>query len=263
VNGTLAALISGILFLWMAACGRGGETPSDRYAGVRERMIRTQLIARHIRDPLVLDAMRTVPRHLFVAPDLIPAAYEDTPLPIGWGQTISQPYIVAFMTEAVRLRGGDKVLEVGTGSGYQAAVLAEIADSVYTIEIVEPLGRNAASRLARLGYGNVTVRIGDGYLGWPEAAPFDAILVTAAPDHIPQPLLDQLAPGGRLIIPVGTWDQELIVVTRTDTGYKEQRVLPVRFVPMTGEGRKRGSAGPKNPPAPGEAPSPQREPYPK
>ncbi|HEY3119264.1 MAG TPA: protein-L-isoaspartate(D-aspartate) O-methyltransferase [Vicinamibacteria bacterium] len=182
--------------------------------------------------------MRKVPRHLFVTPGSAKHAYEDYPLPIGHGQTISQPYIVAFMTQALGLKGGEKVLEVGTGSGYQAAVLAEIAKSVYTIEILEPLADEARERLARLGYKNVKVRSGDGYLGWPEAAPFDAIIVTAAAPRIPEPLKDQLKEGARLVIPVGDEYQELMVVTRRGGGFEEQRVIPVRFVPMTGKVRK-------------------------
>jgi protein-L-isoaspartate(D-aspartate) O-methyltransferase len=174
-----------------------------------------------------------------VPPSLAEEAYGDHPLPIGEGQTISQPYIVALMTELLNLRGGERVLEVGTGSGYQAAVLAEIAGEVYSVEILEPLARSAAATLAGLGYGGVRVRAGDGYLGWPEAAPFDAIVVTAAPDHIPQPLLDQLRVGGHLVIPVGVSYQELVVCTKTAAGVTRRSVIPVRFVPMTGEGVRR------------------------
>jgi protein-L-isoaspartate(D-aspartate) O-methyltransferase len=182
--------------------------------------------------------MRKVPRHLFVPEALAGEAYGDHPLPIGHGQTISQPFVVAFMTEALGLRGGETVLEVGTGSGYQAAVLAEIAARVYTIEIVAPLAEEARERLARLGYRNVEVRAGDGYQGWPEAAPFDAVIVTAAAPRVPEPLKQQLKDGGRLVIPVGEYDQELMVVTRRGTRYDESRVLPVRFVPMTGKVRE-------------------------
>jgi protein-L-isoaspartate(D-aspartate) O-methyltransferase len=204
----------------------------------RERMVKEQIEARDVRDPLTLAAMRKVRRHLFVPPESVRLAYEDHPLPIGEGQTISQPYIVAFMTEALRLVGGETVLEVGTGSGYQAAVLADIAAKVYTIEIVEPLARSGRERLARLGYENVEVRAGDGYQGWPEAAPFDAIMVTAAAPRIPETLKAQLKEGGRLVIPVGEDFQELIVVTRKGTRFEEQSVLPVRFVPMTGAIRR-------------------------
>ncbi len=201
----------------------------------RERMVQEQIANRGVRDPRVIDALRQVPRHLFVPPAARRYAYFDTPLAIGYGQTISQPYIVAFMSEALSLHPQDRVLEIGTGSGYQAAVLALLAKEVYSIEIIEPLGKSAAQRLASLGYRNVRVRIGDGYQGWPEAAPFDAIIVTAAPGHIPQPLLRQLAPGGRLVIPVGKRTQTLLRVRRTSKGFQQEELLPVLFVPMTGE----------------------------
>jgi protein-L-isoaspartate(D-aspartate) O-methyltransferase len=207
-------------------------------AAARRRMVATQLEARGVRDPRVLEAMRAVERHRFVPAPLRDQAYQDRPLPIGHGQTISQPYIVALMTEAARVGPGARVLEIGTGSGYQAAVLSLLAGEVASIEIVEPLAQEAADRLAALGYRNVTVRAGDGYRGWPERAPFDAILVTAAPPEIPQPLLDQLAVGGRLVAPVGERDQELVVVTRTAAGLGRRRLLPVRFVPMTGEAQR-------------------------
>ena len=209
--------------------------PKDTYQRAREAMVQQQIVARGVRDQQVLDAMRKVPRHLFVPLSMQPYAYSDSPLPIGYEQTISQPYIVAFMTEALGLKAGGRVLEVGTGSGYQAAVLSLLVHEVYSIEIVEPLATEAAERLKRLGYGNVTVRAGDGYRGWPDAAPFDAIIVTAAPDHIPQPLLDQLAPGGRLVVPVGKYFQTLTRIRRTARGFKTEKLLPVRFVPMTGE----------------------------
>jgi protein-L-isoaspartate(D-aspartate) O-methyltransferase len=201
-------------------------------------MVREQIEARGIADPLTLAAMRSVPRHEFVPDHLQEEAYADHPLPIGHAQTISQPYVVAFMTEALGLEGGERVLEVGTGSGYQAAVLAEIVAEVYSIEIVEPLGLEAKQRLARLGYDNVHVRIGDGYAGWPEAAPFDAVIVTAAAPRIPEPLKRQLAEGGKMILPVGETFQELIVLTRRGDDWREESVLPVRFVPMTGEVRR-------------------------
>jgi protein-L-isoaspartate(D-aspartate) O-methyltransferase len=204
----------------------------------REEMVATQIAARGVADARTLAALRKVPRHLFVPPAAVRQAYEDHPVPIGHGQTISQPYIVAFMTAALGLRGGEKVLEVGTGCGYQAAVLAEIASQVYTIEIVAPLAEEAAARLARLGYANVQVRAGDGYLGWPERAPFDAVMVTAAAPRIPEPLKRQLRDGGRLIVPVGEEWQELVLVTRHADRFEEQRVLPVRFVPMTGKVRE-------------------------
>jgi protein-L-isoaspartate(D-aspartate) O-methyltransferase len=219
------------------ACGPALSTDAEGVASQRERMVSQQIAARGLTDAPTLAAMRKVPRHLFVPPSLAGAAYDDNPLPIGHGQTISQPYIVGFMTQALGLRGG-KVLEVGTGSGYQAAVLAEIAAKVYTIEIVEPLAREARERLARLGYRNVEVRAGDGYLGWPEAAPFDGILVTAAAPRVPEPLKEQLEDGGRLVIPVGDEYQEILVVTRRGKAFDERRVLPVRFVPMTGRVRQ-------------------------
>jgi protein-L-isoaspartate(D-aspartate) O-methyltransferase len=201
-------------------------------------MVATQIASRGVSDPLTLAAMRKVARHLFVPPALAGQAYEDHPLPIGHGQTISQPYIVAFMTEALGLEGGETVLEVGTGSGYQAAVLGEIAARVYTVEIVAPLAEEAAALLKRLGYANVEVKAGDGYLGWPERAPFDAIMVTAAAPRVPEPLKQQLKDGGRLILPVGDEWQELVVVTRRGDRFEEKRVLPVRFVPMTGKVRQ-------------------------
>ena len=194
-----------------------------------------------VRDPAVLRAMRTVPRHEFIPRDLAPFAYEDRPLPIGKGQTISQPYIVASMTEALRPEADDVVLEVGTGSGYQAAVLAEIVKEVYSIEIVPELGKKAARVLRDLGYANVYTRIGDGYKGWPQHAPFDGIIVTAAPDHVPQPLVDQLKVGGRMVIPIGPRDrvQELKLLEKQEDGSVKITTLDlVRFVPMTGEAEK-------------------------
>ena len=200
---------------------------------LRERMVAEQLAARDIRDGRVLAAMRQVPRHLFVPRPLQSSAYDDNPLPIGRDQTISQPYIVAYMTQALEVKPTHKVLEIGTGSGYQAAVLGELAAQVYTIEIVGELAERARQTLSDLGYRNVHVRHGDGYAGWPEQAPFDAIMVTAAPDHVPQPLIDQLALGGRMIIPVGTGFQELRLIHKTDKGVVERSILPVRFVPLT------------------------------
>jgi protein-L-isoaspartate(D-aspartate) O-methyltransferase len=212
-------------------------TPAEsaQYAAERERMVSEQIAARGVQDMLVLSAMRSVPRHEFVPEELRPAAYRDAPLPIGDGQTISQPYIVALMTEALGLEGGEKILEVGTGSGYQAAVLDEIVGEVYTVEIHESLAARAKETLDRLGYKDVHVRAGDGYRGWPEVAPFDAIVVTAAPDHVPDPLLQQLAVGGRLVLPVGRKRQVLQVWTRTEDGFENRNLVPVQFVPMTGE----------------------------
>jgi protein-L-isoaspartate(D-aspartate) O-methyltransferase len=204
-------------------------------AALRERMVRTQIEARGVTDGRVLAAMRKVPRHDFVPARMVGEAYLDRPLPIGHGQTISQPYIVALMSEAAAVKPDAKVLEVGTGSGYQAAILAELTKDVYTIEIVEPLARQAEATLRRLGYDRVHVRHGDGYRGWPEVAPFDAIVVTAAPDRVPAPLREQLAAGGRLVIPVGRGIQWLEVHRRTEKGFEVERIAPVRFVPMTGE----------------------------
>jgi len=208
----------------------------DRQAE-RRQMVVEYLIPRGIKDPAVLAAMRRVPRHRFVPPMYSALAYMDDPLPIGHGQSISQPALVARMTEALALKKTDKVLEVGTGSGYQAAILAELAGRVLTVEILEPLARQAERTLAELGYQNVRVRVGDGYQGWPEEAPFDAIIVTAAPDHVPPPLLDQLAVGGRLILPVGRFFQTLEVHRRTAVGYERTIITLVRFVPLVREGQ--------------------------
>ncbi len=207
----------------------------DEYRAQRERMVKTQLIARDIIDPGTLKAMGEVKRHEFVPESMKKYAYQDSPLGIGQGQTISQPYIVAYMTQELKLKPEDRVLEVGTGSGYQAAVLARIVDSVYTIEIVEPLGIKAKKTLKRLGYKNVFTRIGDGYHGWPEKAPFDGIMVTAAVKEIPPALLDQLAEGGRMIIPVKVrFGGEVLKLVKRKKGRIHQKdKLPVRFVPFT------------------------------
>jgi protein-L-isoaspartate(D-aspartate) O-methyltransferase len=197
-------------------------------------MVEKQLRPRGIDDPRVLRVMAKVPREKFIAPQLQARAYEDGPLPIGFGQTISQPYIVAFMTQALKPKATDRVLEIGTGSGYQAAVLSELVAEVYTIEIVRPLAQRAATVLNALGYKNVLVKGGDGYKGWPEHAPFDSIIVTAAPDHIPQPLIEQLKEGGRMVIPVGkTFAQQLKVLEKRGGAVKETAVIPVKFVPLT------------------------------
>jgi protein-L-isoaspartate(D-aspartate) O-methyltransferase len=211
---------------------------TDQFAAARQRMVQEQLLGpwRGITNSRVLTALRTVPRHELVPDRERAHAYEDRPLPIGYGQTISQPYIVAFMTEQLEPQTTDKVLEIGTGSGYQAAVLAGLVKEVYTIEIVEPLAQRAAADLKRLGYTNVFVRAGDGYQGWPEAAPFDAVIVTCAPDQVPQPLIDQLKDGGRMIIPVGPLDdQQLVRLRKRGPHLEKSAVLPVRFVPMTGK----------------------------
>jgi protein-L-isoaspartate(D-aspartate) O-methyltransferase len=213
----------------------GRESQEPAQGARRLEMVRTQIASRGISDTLVLRAMGRVQRHLFVPPEMAGAAYGDHPLPIGYRQTISQPYIVALMTELLHARAGMRVLEIGTGSGYQAAVLAEIVDTVYTIEIVRELAVSARERLTRLGYGNVVVRAGDGYQGWPEEAPFDAIIVTAAVDHLPRPLLDQLAEGGRLVLPQGEpyGVQSLKLVRKQAGGIAAEEILPVRFVPLT------------------------------
>jgi protein-L-isoaspartate(D-aspartate) O-methyltransferase len=224
------------LGLLAASCIAAEPAPVD-YAALRDEMVREQIEARGIRDPRVLAALRAVPRHELVPESQRASAYADRPLPIGSGQTISQPYIVAYMSEALALAAGARVLEIGTGSGYQAAVLAELGAEVYSIEIVPELAQRAQRDLARLGYSRVQVREGDGYAGWPEAAPFDAILLTAAPERVPQPLLDQLAKGGRLIAPVGELVQELVRFTRGASEIREERLIPVRFVPMTGSAR--------------------------
>ena len=207
----------------------------DDGRAARDAMVRTQIEARGIRDPATLAAMRVVPRHRFVPPDLADSAYADQPLPIGYGQTISQPYIVAVMTETLRLKPGHKVLEIGAGSGYQAAVLARIVREVFTIEIVPELGNAARERLKTLGYRNVRVRVADGYDGWPEEAPFDAIVVTAAADHIPPPLIRQLRDGGRMVIPVGSpfFVQTLMLVEKDRGKVRTTSLMPVRFVPFT------------------------------
>lgn len=199
---------------------------------LRERMVDTQIRARGITDPAVLDAMRRVERHRFVPERDGELAYGDYPIDIGFGQTISQPYIVAFMTEALALTRDARVLEIGTGSAYQTAVLAEIAREVYSIEVVPEHAERAEALLGELGYGNVHVRLGDGYAGWPEAAPFDGVIVTAAPDHVPQPLVEQLRAGGRLVVPVGRHEQDLLILTRTEDGIREEGRLAVRFVPL-------------------------------
>jgi protein-L-isoaspartate(D-aspartate) O-methyltransferase len=211
--------------------------PEADRAAERERMVRTQIEERGVEDPGVLRAMRAVPRHLFVPERHQGSAYADRPLPIGLGQTISQPYIVALMTELLAVEPGDRILEVGTGSGYQAAVAAQLADSVFTIEILDELAAAAAERLRRLGYRNVAARQGDGYFGWEEHAPFDGILVTAAAGHIPPPLVAQLAPGGRMVIPVGGvfQVQHLVLVEKAPDGrVRTRNVLPVQFVPLVG-----------------------------
>ncbi|MCC7261918.1 MAG: protein-L-isoaspartate(D-aspartate) O-methyltransferase [Candidatus Latescibacteria bacterium] len=227
------------LLCWLAGCNQEvGSVEEDEFARLRRRMVEEQLRRRDIAEPEVLRAMGEVPRHLFVPERLREYAYEDHALAIEAGQTISQPYIVAFMTQALQVGKGDRVLEIGTGSGYQAAVLAELGVRLYSIEIVPGLAASARKRLAALGYDRVEVRLGDGNLGWPEQAPFAAIIVTAAPEHIPPALVSQLAEGGRLVLPVGKGEQELLRLTRTGGETRVDTLLPVRFVPMTGKVQK-------------------------
>ncbi len=232
-----------IFTIWIALgvglftpCAQAGD--DDHFTQLRENMVSNDIEARGVNDEETLRAMRTVPRHKFVAEDMVRMAYADRPLPIGHGQTISQPYIVAAMTELLKVDEGAVVLEIGAGSGYQAAVLAEIADRVYTIEIIPELAELASSRMRDQGYDNVEVKAGDGYFGWEEHAPFDAIIVTAAATHIPPPLVEQLRPGGRMVIPVGPpmRVQNMMLVEKQDDGSIRQRnIMPVRFVPLTGE----------------------------
>jgi protein-L-isoaspartate(D-aspartate) O-methyltransferase len=232
----LAALATALpLFAQPTDLSRQRAAAEDTQAAARRRMVNEQIADRDVTDRRVLEAMRTVPRHRFVPPAMASRAYDDSPLPIGHNQTISQPFIVAHMTEALDIQSSHKVLEIGTGSGYQAAVLGELARIVYTIEIVPDLARGAAATLKALGYSNVHVRAGDGYAGWPEQAPFDRIMLTAAPEEIPKPLIDQLAPRGRLLAPVGEQGavQWLTIVDKTPQGVTQRRTLPVRFVPFT------------------------------
>jgi protein-L-isoaspartate(D-aspartate) O-methyltransferase len=237
MNSEFILLASTVLVLSFACVsGDGGTPPAQDADAQRKAMVENQLRGRDIRSAAVLEVMRRVPRHLFVPPAQRGDAYGDHPLPIGHGQTISQPYIVAFMTQALDLRPTDRVLEIGTGSGYQAAVLGELVKEVYTIEIVEPLAESARATLASLGYRNVHVRAGNGYLGWPEHAPFDRVMVTAAPDAVPPALVEQLGVGGRMAIPVGgAGFQELRILRKTDKGIETVETLPVSFVPMTGK----------------------------
>ncbi len=231
-----AFALCGLLLLLMPTTTLSAQT--DPLANQRQTMVDSQIRSRGVRQPSVLRAMAQVPRHLFVPEPFRAQAYADYPLPIGDSQTISQPYIVALMTELLALDGTEKVLEIGTGSGYQAAVLSQVAREVYTIEILPPLGEQAGRLLGELGYRNVHTRVGDGYQGWPEEAPFDAIMVTAAPPEVPKPLLEQLKVGGRMVVPVGSFFQDLLLITRTPTGYEKKNIIPVRFVPMTGKAQQ-------------------------
>lgn len=222
-----------LLILIILAVPFGCDAQYNTLKYLRHEMVQTQIQARGISDPKILKAFQKVPRHRFVLPEYTNRAYNDYPLPIDEGQTISQPYIVAFMTEVLQLKSSDKVLEIGTGSGYQAAILAEICDSVFTVEIFAKLGKKAHDIFAELDYSNIQTKIGDGYLGWPEHAPFDAIIVTCSPTHVPPPLKNQLAEGGRMIIPVGKYPvQNLVLLEKKKGKIREKEVLPVRFVPM-------------------------------
>jgi len=241
VKGLSFAFFSIIVGLGSTVTNCGNGTPAMNQRNnpsrqvERDWMVNTQIVAEGITDQKVIAAMRRVPRHRFIPEQEAHDAYGNFPLPIGYEQTISQPFIVAFMTEALKVQSGEKILEIGTGSGYQAAILAELGVHVFSIEIVEPLAARASEILEELGYDTVRVRTGDGYQGWPEERPFDAIIVTAAPAHIPTPLLEQLAIGGRLILPVGDYSQNLVLIQRTEEGYQRTELLPVRFVPMTGQ----------------------------
>ncbi|MCK5706883.1 MAG: protein-L-isoaspartate(D-aspartate) O-methyltransferase [Candidatus Aureabacteria bacterium] len=231
-------LVGVTILVVISFCGcEGNKHHFDKgsYAMKREDMVKNQIEVRGISDKTVLEALRKVPRHMFVPVESQDYAYNDHPLPIGFDQTISQPYIVALMTELALPKKSHKVLEIGTGSGYQAAVLAEIVGHVYTIEIVSDLGKRSEKKLKELGYTNIHMRIGNGYLGWPEEAPFDAIIVTAAPEEIPVALIDQLKMNAKLVIPVGKVFQDLMVITKTKDGIKKESIIPVRFVPMVGD----------------------------
>lgn len=197
-----------------------------------EKMVNAQIISRGIKDKKLISVMKNTPRHLFIPGNLVDLAYYDGPLPIGEGQTISQPFIVALMTELLELKGNEKVLEIGTGSGYQAAVLSQLVDTCYTIELLKDLADSADARLKRLGYKNAVVKCDDGYKGWEEHAPFDCIIITAAPEEIPQKLVEQLKVGGRMVVPVGKYYQELVLITKTENGLTKKAIIPVRFVPM-------------------------------
>jgi protein-L-isoaspartate(D-aspartate) O-methyltransferase len=243
---TIIHLIAVIIVL--AGAGKALPSEPNRFRDGRLAMVESQIIARGVSDPGVLDAMKTVPRHMFVPPGQVNRAYDDRPLSIGFGQTISQPYIVAYMTEVLDLSGTERVLEIGTGSGYQAAILAETAGDVYSMEIITPLYESARERLARLGYNQVRLKPGDGYYGWPENGPFDAIIVTCAAAHIPPPLIRQLKPGGRMVIPVGRpWSfQSLVLAVKNREGNVTTRsLLDVRFVPLVRAGEETDSGAAK------------------
>jgi protein-L-isoaspartate(D-aspartate) O-methyltransferase len=244
-----AAFLAGLLIFGVAGCASNWlngsrkdqhnmATTEPDFERLRAAMVREQLQQRDVKDPGVLAAMLKVPRHEFVPANIINSAYADSALPLDLGQTISQPYIVGFMTQALKLTGGESVLEIGTGSGYQAAVLAEIVSEVYSVEILPELAEHAGTLLGKMGYKNIHIRTGDGYEGWPEFAPFDRVIVTAAPDRVPQPLIDQLKSGGRMVIPVGRLEQQLMIIEKRDSGVVRLSSIPVRFVPMTGKAQE-------------------------
>ncbi len=237
-GGRRTHVLGAFLALSISILSTSASREEEAFRKERERMVRDQIEWRGVRDSRVLAAMRSTLRHEFVSPDLRSSAYDDRPLPIGFGQTISQPYIVAKMTELLEPKKDDRVLELGTGSGYQAAILAPLVREVYTIEIIEPLGNSAQEKLQRLGYTNIRVKVGDGYFGWPEKAPFDAVVVTAAANHIPPPLVEQLKPGGRMVIPIGNPFQVqnlmLVVKGKDNRDLKIYNMMPVAFVPLTG-----------------------------
>ena len=241
-------------WLWLlaltacVACERATPTAADNFGVQRDRMVKEQIVARGITDSRVIAAMQKVPREKFVPARWRSASYDDQPLPIGDDQTISQPYVVALMTEQLKPKTTDRVLEIGTGSGYQAAILAELVAQVYTVEIVDRLEKSARAVLQSLGYGNVETKVGDGYQGWSEHAPYDSIIVTCAPDHIPPALVEQLKETGRMIIPVGPeLAQELYLVVKENGQMRQAAILDVRFVPMTREGRPQGAAASQPP----------------
>lgn len=234
MNKLITSIIMALLLLIFPAC-KEDKTPND-FTADRKQMVERQLKGRDIKDKAVLDAMQKVERHRFIPSNLRNMAYSDQPLPIGEGQTISQPYIVALMTQLADIQPQEKVLEIGTGSGYQAAILSTLCDEIYTIEIIESLCQQARIRLKILGYKNVHVKCGDGFKGWKQNAPYDAIIVTCAPPEVPQPLINQLAEKGKIVVPVGTLWQELKVITKENKKIKSSDIIPVRFVPMTGEG---------------------------
>lgn len=234
-----AAILFSLIFAFSSvsilkeSCGQTSALQSgDWWKAEAEMMVNEQIADRGVKDERVLKIMKITPRHLFVPEKIEKFAYSDRPLPIGEGQTISQPYIVALMTELLELKRNEKVLEIGTGSGYQAAILSQLADTCYSVEIVKTLAHSAKATLKQLGYGNVLVKWGDGYKGWAEHAPFDCIIITAAPEEIPQELVNQLKVGGRMVLPVGKWSQDLILITKDATGIKKESIIPVRFVPM-------------------------------